>query len=109
MGDIMKKKTKTELEALEVNAPVIEVLKKVDDPELGLDIWSLGLVYDLHVHEKKVTVVMTLTTPFCPFGPQIISEVKERLEEQGYVPVSVDVVFDPPWQPSDELREMMGF
>ena len=103
------KRTKVELEAVEANKKVIDVLKRVDDPELGLDIWLLGLVYDLHVDQKNVHVVMTLTTPFCPFGPQIIGAMKEGLEEEGFTSVTVDVVFDPLWEPSKELRELMGF
>lgn len=88
----------------------IEVLKTVKDPEIGLDLWTLGLIYDVSVDEELETVkiVMTFTTPFCPFGPQLIGEVKASMFANGFRAADVEVTFDPPWEPSDELRELLG-
>ena len=58
---------------------ITEILKKVIDPELALDIISLGLVYDIKVEGSKVTVVMTLTSPVCPYGPELVNMIKQKL------------------------------
>ncbi len=91
---------------------ILEKLKEVQDPEVNVDIVTMGLIYDIRIDEKKssVHVVMTYTTPFCPFGPQITDEVKEKIGEFGfaYDKISVEVTFEPPWKPSDELRAALG-
>ena len=87
---------------------VIEVLKKCQDPEIHLDIYTLELVYDIQTTENSVYVKMTLTSPACPYGPQLIDEIKRKLGEMaGVNTMYVDVVFSPPWQPSQELRDML--
>lgn len=86
---------------------VIELLKTVEDPELHLDIWTLGLIYDIAIQDNKVTVTMTFTSPFCPFGRLLVDEVKEGLEKKG-AEAEVTITFEPPWQPSEELKEMLG-
>ena len=85
-----------------------EVFKKYQDPELGIDVWTLGLVYEIMVDGDQVKVTITFTSPMCPFGPQMIDEIKEMILKQGAKEVEIEVTFDPPWQPSEELREMMG-
>lgn len=89
---------------------VIEALKQVEDPELFLDIWFLGLVYSVEIEEGVVSIEMTFTTPACPMGPHIVEDVKQTV---GAVPgvseVKVEVVFSPPWEPSDELKGLMGY
>jgi metal-sulfur cluster biosynthetic enzyme len=88
---------------------VIQTLKQVYDPEIQVDVWTMGLIYDITVKENNVHVLMTLTTPTCPYGPMLLDEIKMRIkEETGAGDVVVDVVFDPPWKPSDELRAMLG-
>ncbi len=88
---------------------VIEALKKVTDPEIGIDIWTLELIYDLKVEEEKVNIKMTFTTPMCPYGPMLLEEVKSKVKElEGVKEVNVDVTFDPPWEPSKELRATLG-
>jgi metal-sulfur cluster biosynthetic enzyme len=88
---------------------VIDALKKVIDPELFIDIWTLGLIYDLEVEDKKAQVKMTFTSMACPAGPYLVDEVKTKIEELPSIDsADVQVVFDPPWQPSDELKAMMG-
>lgn len=82
------------------------VLKQVDDPELGINIVDLGLIYEIHVRdESNVQVIMTLTTPFCPIGPSIkqqISTVVNR-DIDGVGKVDVQFTFNPPWD-----KEMMS-
>jgi metal-sulfur cluster biosynthetic enzyme len=87
---------------------VESVLKTIDDPEIGVDIFTLGLIYDSKIEEDKVTITLTFTSPTCPFGPQMVEEVKKKLRELGAKEVIVEITFSPPWKPSDELREMLG-
>ncbi|MCB0345409.1 MAG: metal-sulfur cluster assembly factor [Bdellovibrionales bacterium] len=88
---------------------VIETLKEIIDPELFIDIWTLGLIYGVEVEEGKVDVKMTFTSMACPAGPQLVEEVRTKTSElEGVEDVNVEVVFTPPWQPSDELKAMLG-
>ena len=88
---------------------VIETLKQVYDPEIQVDVWTMGLIYDIKVQDKKVHIIMTLTTPMCPYGPMLLEEVKARIKEDtGAEEVQIDITFEPPWQPSQELRMMLG-
>ena len=88
---------------------VIEELKKVNDPEIGIDVYTLELIYDVKVENGKAKILMTLTTPMCPYGPMLIEEIKARVRElKGIKEVDVEVTFDPPWKPSDELRATLG-
>jgi metal-sulfur cluster biosynthetic enzyme len=92
---------------------VREALRLVEDPEIGLSIMELGLVYATDITDHTVTVTMTLTTPFCPAGPLITSQVESVV---GSLPdvdkVEVDITFSPPWDPrtmaSDEVKAMLG-
>ena len=88
---------------------VIEVLQSVEDPEIFMDIWFLGLVYDVRIAASRVSIDMTLTTPMCPAGPAMIDEVKEKVGAlEGVESVDVKLVFSPPWQPSDEVKAALG-
>ena len=88
---------------------VIEELKKVVDPELGIDIYTLGLIYNISIEDKKVNIRMTLTSPMCPYGPQIIEDVKRRINslERG-IKVETEIVFNPPWEIPKEVRSILG-
>lgn len=86
---------------------VIEKIKKVKDPEIDIDVFSLGLIYDITVGKEGVDILMTLTTPFCPYGNELVSSVEEAVSELG-VEVRIEVTFDPPWEPRAELRTMLG-
>ena len=86
---------------------IIEILKTVQDPEINMDVWTLGLIYKLEVSDDKVSIDMTLTSPMCPFGQQIMDEVKEKITAKG-VAVNLQLTFEPPWEPSEELRGMLG-
>ena len=73
-------------------------LKGVKDPELGLDLVVLGLIYEIEVKGDHVGVVMSLTSPMCPVAGQIVEEVKVAIEEvDGVGSAEVELTFDPPW------------
>src|SRR5688572_13193080 len=94
-----------------------EELKKVIDPELFVNIVDLGLVYEVTIHDaaeekKNVKIDMTLTSPMCPAGPQLIAQSKQvvaAIEDVGEV--EVKIVLDPPWSPdrmTDDARDQLG-
>ncbi|MEK6862132.1 MAG: metal-sulfur cluster assembly factor [Nanoarchaeota archaeon] len=88
---------------------IISTLKKCFDPELNIDVHTLGLIYDISIIEDKINIKMTLTTPFCPYGPFLIGEIKRKITESNKVKeVNIDLVFDPPWQPPDDVRASLG-
>lgn len=88
---------------------VIEVLKTVEDPEIGIDIHTLELIYELKIEDAKIYLKMTLTTPFCPYAPMLLDEIKMKLRQiEGVEEVQIELTFEPRWQPSEELRAMMG-
>lgn len=93
---------------------VRDALREVIDPELGLDVVSLGLVYGVDVDDSgNATVHMTLTTPYCPLGPMLESQVHAATQFlPGISEVRVDLVWDPPWDPhtmaSDEVKLELG-
>ena len=78
---------------------VVDALRTVYDPEIPVDIYELGLVYDLDVDEgDNVHIKMTLTAPSCPVADGIVAEVQEKIESiQGVKKVEVELVFDPQW------------
>lgn len=86
---------------------IIEELKTVKDPELGMDIYSLGLIYNIAISEDGIDILMTLTTPFCPYGDEIIGGVEKSLEKFGEE-VRVDITFEPEWVMSEDLRISLG-
>jgi metal-sulfur cluster biosynthetic enzyme len=93
---------------------VREELKNVVDPEIGLDMVSLGLLYGVTVEGSKVHVLMTLTTPACPVGPMFVNAVHAAVMGiPGVTECHVDLTFSPPWDPrtmaSDEVKLQMGF
>ena len=88
---------------------VINALKEVLDPELFIDIWTLELIYDIKVKDNNVDILMTFTTPLCPYGPQLLEDIKTRLNEiKGIKKVKVKVTFVPKWEPTPELRSLLG-
>ena len=90
---------------------VIGALKQVVDPEIQVDIWTLELIRKLDIDEDKglISITMTFTTPLCPFGPMLVDEVKEKVRAvEGVSQVDVVISFEPLWEPSDELKEMLG-
>jgi len=112
-----------------VTKPQIEeALKQCYDPELLIDVWTLGLIYDIKIiplehkgtDEKNNTadnltafanleITMTFTFPGCPYGPMLVEDITSKLKAiPGVKDVKLNVVFEPPWKPSDELRAMLG-
>lgn len=88
---------------------VIECLRTVLDPELWIDVWTLGLIYDIHLEGATLDITMTFTSIACPAGPQLVEDIKTKTSAlSGIEKVNVTVVFQPPWEPSDELKAMMG-
>ncbi|MFO0417642.1 MAG: metal-sulfur cluster assembly factor [Pseudomonadota bacterium] len=88
---------------------VIEVLKTVEDPELFLDIWFLGLIYNIAIDDGVVVIDMTFTSPMCPAGPQLKHEVQTKVAAiEGVKEVSVAITFQPPWEPSEEVKGLLG-
>jgi len=89
-------------------------LKQVKDPELGINVVDLGLIYDLKFEIDQATVVMTMTSPSCPMNAFLSDSVKKRILKE--IPeinsVEVEIVWDPPWNPqrmSIEARRILGF
>lgn len=88
---------------------VILVLQTIEDPDLFLDLWFLGLIYDIRIDGSHVEIDMTFTTPLCPSGPTLVEQVRTEVEKLEEVDeVEVRVVFDPPWKPNDEVKALMG-
>jgi len=87
---------------------IIEKLREVKDPELGIDIYTLGLIYKITIDKEGIEVLMTLTTPLCPFGDEIVQDVEKKLAELNTGDIRVELTFDPPWEPSEKLRAILG-
>ena len=90
---------------------IIEKLKEVFDPELHIDIWTLGLVYDISIKEDGAEILMTLTSALCPFADDLVNGAEKKVGElydnkEGAV--RIELTFDPPWKASDELRLVLG-
>jgi metal-sulfur cluster biosynthetic enzyme len=92
---------------------VIEALRQVEDPELGMDIVELGLMYDAEVEGPKVTVTYSLTSLGCPAGPMIEEDIRRVVTElPGVEEVQTELSWDPPWTPelmSDDAKFILGF
>jgi len=99
---------------LERKEAVIEQIKKVFDPEIPVDVYELGLIYEIKFPEdKKAHILMTLTAPACPAAEIIPEEVKEKtLAVEGIEEVEVELTFEPPWDKemmSEEAQLELGF
>jgi metal-sulfur cluster biosynthetic enzyme len=92
---------------------VVEALRQVEDPELGMDIVELGLFYDAEVDGSSVRVIHTLTSLGCPVGPMIQEDIGRVVREiPGVEDVEVELTWDPPWSPermSDDAKFILGF
>ncbi len=83
---------------MELKEKIIDEIKKIYDPELPVNIYDLGLIYDVQVNEKKAKIKMTLTTPNCPVAESLPKEVKEgAMQVEGIENVDLELVWDPPW------------
>lgn len=94
---------------------ILEALKNVDDPEVGMNIVDMGLIYGVDWEEEKgqVHIDMTLTSPGCPLGPEIIRDIKRELRAlEDIQGVDVDLVWSPLWHPSmmsDNAKDELGY
>jgi FeS assembly SUF system protein len=103
-----------EQEIIKLENKVVEVLKTIYDPEIPVDIFELGLIYEVRIDEdKNVQIEMTLTSPNCPVAESLPKEVEDKVA--GIEDVSsakVNIVFDPPWDKdmmSEEAKLELGF
>ena len=86
---------------MELKEKIIEEIKKIYDPEIPVNIYELGLIYNVSVKDKNVSVKMTLTTPNCPVAESLPKEVKDSIMNiDGVEKVDLDLVWDPPWDKS---------
>jgi len=98
----------------ELGETVVKVLKTIYDPEIPVDIYELGLIYDVFLNEDNdVKILMTLTTPNCPVAESLPQEVKDKVASiEGVKSAKVEMTFDPPWSRdlmSEEAKLELGF
>ena len=102
------------MERAELNDKIIRAIKTVYDPEIPVDVYELGLIYEINIKDNKdVHVLMTLTSPSCPAAESIPSDVKNRIEMIKEInDVDVEITFDPPYTSdlmSEEAKLELGF
>tara|TARA_B100000965_G_scaffold257353_1_gene216830 strand:- start:621 stop:917 length:297 start_codon:yes stop_codon:yes gene_type:complete len=86
---------------MELKEKIITEIKKIYDPEIPVNIYELGLIYDISVKDKDVSIKMTLTSPNCPVAESLPKDVKDSILELNDVNnVNLDLVWDPPWDKS---------
>ena len=87
-----------------IKEKVVDILKKCNDPELPIDLWNLGLIYDLNINQNgenfDVSILMSLTTPGCTMGQYMMDDMKMKLATiKNIGDVEIELTFDPPWNP----------
>ena len=93
---------------------ILETIRPVNDPDLGMSLVDMGLIYDIKIGKKgKIKIKMTLTSPACPIGDILISQIRsEILLLDGVTDVDIEMVWDPPWNPeemaTDEVKDALG-
>lgn len=100
--------------ALATEQQLLEVLDTIPDPELGISIVELGLIYDLAIHDEEVRITMTMTTPACPLHAYLREQVEQAVRKHfpEIKRVEINLVFDPPWHPmlmSPQARRRLGW
>ncbi|WP_114491812.1 DUF59 domain-containing protein [Candidatus Ulvibacter alkanivorans] len=103
----------TEIDTKELGEKIVKVLKTIYDPEIPVDIYELGLIYDVFVNEDiEVKILMTLTTPNCPVAETLPLEVEDKVKTIKLVKdAEVEITFDPPWSQdlmSEEAKLELG-
>jgi len=99
---------------MQTEIKILKVLKSIFDPEIPVNIYDLGLIYEISVEENgKANITMTLTAPGCPMADQIMEEVNQKVGEvDGVTDVNVNLTFNPPWSKdlmSEEAKLELGF
>lgn len=91
--------TEPEIDMAELGDKIIAVIKTIYDPEIPVDIYELGLIYDVFINEdREVKILMTLTTPNCPVAESMPAEVQDKVKSMKQIKdVEVEMTFDPPW------------
>ncbi len=94
---------------LSLEVEIVNVLKNIFDPEIPVNIYDLGLIYDIETDEQQhVKITMTLTAPNCPVADVLPNEIKEKVESiPGVAGVDINLVFDPPWNQSMMSEEAL--
>ena len=86
---------------MDLKEQVIAEIRKIYDPEIPVNIYELGLIYDVKVKENKAKIIMTLTSPNCPVAESLPKEVKDgAMQVEGIEEVDLNLVFEPPWEKS---------
>ncbi|NMH28460.1 SUF system Fe-S cluster assembly protein [Flavobacterium silvaticum] len=103
----------TEMDTAELGEKIVKVLKGIYDPEIPVDIYELGLIYDVMVNtDNEVKILMTLTSPNCPVAESLPREVEEKITKiDGVKSTEVEITFDPPWSKdlmSEEAKLELG-
>ena len=106
--------SKNKMNSQELGEKIVKELKSIFDPEIPVDIYELGLIYDVFVDEdNEVKILMTVTTPNCPVAETIPQEVEEKIKSIDEVKTAeVEITFDPPWTKdlmSEEAKLELGF
>ena len=99
---------------MELENTIVDVLKTIYDPEIPVDVYELGLIYEVKIDaEKNVEIEMTLTSPNCPVAESMPKEVEDKVAAiEGVLTSKVNIVFDPPWDKdmmSEEAKLELGF
>ena len=85
---------------------ILEKLAPIQDPEIGIGIVDLGLIYNIEVNDNdEVKIVMTLTTPACPYGPELLTVIDKEIRDMGAKKIDIELVWDPPWNPEEMASE----
>lgn len=93
---------------------IIEAIRPVEDPDLGMSLVEMGLIYDIVIDkENSINIKMTLSSPACPIGPQLMTDVDMAVRTlDGVSQVNVELVWDPPWDPetmaADSVKDALG-
>ena len=106
--------SKNKMNSQDLGEKIVKELKSIFDPEIPVDIYELGLIYDVFVNaENEVKILMTLTTPNCPVAETLPQEVEEKIKSIDEVKTAeVEITFDPPWTKdlmSEEAKLELGF
>jgi len=92
---------------------IIEIIQTCYDPEIPVDLWNLGLIYNIEINNDVINITMTLTTPGCSMAESIAEDLKTKLLYSNKIKtVNLDITFNPPWEPnmmSDAAKEQLGF
>jgi FeS assembly SUF system protein len=93
---------KSEQEILSLEVEIVNILKNIYDPEIPVNVYDLGLIYDIETDDKnKVRITMTLTAPNCPVADSLPNEIREKVAAiPGVSEAAINLVFDPPWNQS---------